>query len=164
MSNQLPHRPESCDTPWRIGVVSSLYNQLWVNGLVLHFEREAKAICPKCELSFVQVPGSFELPLGAQLLADSGTVDALAVFGVLLEGETAHATLVAQAVTQGLMQISLAHRIPVIHEVLLVKNVEQAEKRCLEEEINRGLEAARACIRMLRNTQMINSLSNSRKA
>ena len=163
MSNLLPPRPESCDTPWRIGVVSSIYNPLWVNGLVLHFERESKIICPNCKLSFVEVPGSFELPLGSQLLADSATVDAVVVFGVLLEGETAHATLVAQAVTQGLMQISLAHRIPVIQEVLLVKNVEQAEKRCLGDDINRGTEAARAAIRMLRNTQMINSLSHSRK-
>jgi 6,7-dimethyl-8-ribityllumazine synthase len=46
------------------------------------------------------------------------------------------------------MQISLASRIPVIHEVLSLNNEEQAKQRCLGEEINRGTEAARAAVRI----------------
>jgi 6,7-dimethyl-8-ribityllumazine synthase len=47
------------------------------------------------------------------------------------------------------MEISLKHRVPVIHEVLLLENEAQARVRCLGEEINRGTEAARATVRMI---------------
>ena len=151
----MPPRPEICTTPWRVGVVASLYNPLWVDGLSSHFEAELKAICPNVEIVTYKVPGSFELPLAADILAASGNVDTVAAFGVLLDGETAHATLVAQAITQALMQISLKHGIPVLHEVLLVKNATQAEARCIEEDINRGIEAARAAVRMLQTVQTL---------
>ena len=67
---------------------------------------------------------------------------------MLLEGETAHARLIADSVTKNLQKIALTHRIPVIHEVLLVKNEDQARARCLEPDLNRGTEAARVAVRM----------------
>jgi 6,7-dimethyl-8-ribityllumazine synthase len=69
---------------------------------------------------------------------------------VLLQGATAHATLVAQTVTDALMEISLRHRLPVLHEILLVENEDHAAARCVEPDLNRGTEAARAAVRMLR--------------
>lgn len=155
MSSLMPSRPEACAHAWRIGVVSSLYNPQWVEGLASHFEAEIRAISPNASVVHHQVPGSFELPLAVDVLAETGSVDAIAAFGVLLDGETAHATLVAQAITQSLLASSLKHRIPVLHEVLLVKNAAQAEARCLQDEINRGTEAARAAIRMLRSLQTL---------
>lgn len=155
MSSQLPSRPESCATPWRVAVVASLYNPEWVDGLVSHFENEIRAICPKVDVQIHRVPGSFELPLAVELLASSGTMDAIAAFGVLLNGETAHATLVAQAVTNALLQSSLTHRVPVLHEVLLVQGEAQAHIRCLESDLNRGTEAARAAVRMLRTVRSL---------
>jgi 6,7-dimethyl-8-ribityllumazine synthase len=68
--------------------------------------------------------------------------------GVILQGETAHAQHLGQAVTNGLQQISLEHGVPVIHAVLTLQNEEQARKRCLEEDLNRGTEAARAAFAM----------------
>jgi 6,7-dimethyl-8-ribityllumazine synthase len=78
---------------------------------------------------------------------------------VLLDGSTAHATLVAQAITHQLLQTSITHRIPVLHEVLLVKDATQAEARCLGGEINRGIEAARAGVRMLRTVNAIRAVA-----
>jgi 6,7-dimethyl-8-ribityllumazine synthase len=153
MSSQLPPRPESCTTPWRVAIVASLYNPIWVEGLVSHFESELRLICPQAKVQIHRVPGSFELPLAVELLAASKEVDAVAAFGVLLNGETAHATLVAQAVTHALLESSLKHHLPVLHEVLLVQGEAQAAARCLEADLNRGTEAARAAVRMLRTVE-----------
>lgn len=150
MSSLMPPRPEPCSNPWRVAIVASLYNPEWVNGLVSHFESEIRAISPNVQLKVHHVPGSFEIPLATELIAGSGGVDAVATFGVLLDGQTAHATLVAQAVTTALMQTALHHKIPVLHEILLVKDAAQAIARCLEPDLNRGTEAARAAVRMLR--------------
>jgi len=140
-----------------VAVVASLYNPQWVDGLVSHFESEVLAISPSTKIQVHKVPGSFEVPLAVDLLAESGSFDAVAAFGVLLDGETAHATLVASAITQALLASSLKHRIPVLHEILLVKNAQQAVARCLEADLNRGTEAARAAIRMLRAVESIRS-------
>jgi len=126
-----------------------------VNGLVSHFESELRAISPNSQIQLHHVPGSFEIPLAAEILAGSRSVDAVATFGVLLDGSTAHATLVAQAVTGALLQTSLRHRIPVLHEILLVKDASQAVARCLEPELNRGIEAARAAVQMLRTVEAL---------
>lgn len=150
MSSHLPPRPESCTTPWKVAVVASLYNPTLVDGLVRHFREELQAICPAAQIVVYRVPGSFEVPLGVELAAGRKNFDAIAAFGVLLQGATAHATLVAQAVTDALMQISLRHRLPVLHEILLVEDEAQAVARCVEPELNRGVEAARATVRMLR--------------
>jgi 6,7-dimethyl-8-ribityllumazine synthase len=157
MSTLMPSRPETCPTAWKIAVVASLYNPTWVEGLSSHFRSELLTISPNAEISVHHVPGSFELPLAVSLLAQSKRFDAIAAFGVLLDGETAHATLVAQAITQALLTASLQNQVPVLHEVLLVKNAQQAEDRCLGTELNRGIEAARAAIRMMRTVRSIQS-------
>lgn len=155
----MPSRPESCSNPWRVAVVSSLYNDKWVDGLRSHFSAELKIICPAIQISEHSVPGSFELPLAVDLLAKTHQFDAIAAFGVLLDGETAHATLVAQAITESLLQTSLRSETPVLHEVLLVKNAEQAEARCLGQELNRGVEAARAAVRMMQTVSRIKTVT-----
>jgi 6,7-dimethyl-8-ribityllumazine synthase len=66
---------------------------------------------------------------------------------VIIEGETAHAALIGHTVTEALMRIMLTTGTPVIHEVPLLANEEQAS-RALEEEINRGTEAARVAMQM----------------
>ena len=163
MSSLMPERPGSCATPWKIGVAASLYNQEWVEGLVRHFQNELSAISPCASVTVHWVPGSFELPLAADLMAASGQFECVAAFGVLLDGSTAHATLVAQAITQQLMQSSITHRIPVLHEVLLVKDATQAEARCLGTEINRGIEAAHAALEIAEALASIQSPGSRRQ-
>ena len=80
-----------------------------------------------------------------------GGVDAVFAFGVIWEGQTRHADLIASAVTNALLDLSLRFKVPVFHEVLVVQNEEQARARCTPGvELNRGREAARAAVRMLR--------------
>jgi 6,7-dimethyl-8-ribityllumazine synthase len=97
-------------------------------------------------------------------MAAGGDFECVAAFGVLLDGSTAHATLVAQAITQQLLHTSITHRIPVLHEVLLVKDQDQAEARCLGSQINRGVEAARAAVRMLRAVNAIRKSASALKS
>jgi 6,7-dimethyl-8-ribityllumazine synthase len=155
MSTNFPTRPEKLIEPRRIAIVASEYNRDFVNGLVSHAIEELKIIAPQADVLVVRVPGSFEIPIAVQSLAKYRDPDAILAFGVIFDGETLHASLISTAVTQALMEISLTSEIPVLHEVLVVKNDEQAKARCLSPEINRGTEAARATARILQTLHQI---------
>ncbi len=146
MSNALPTRPRNLTAKRNFAIVASQYNPKYVQGLVDHTSKELYANIPNAGIALHQVPGAFEIPFLVQELARRGGVDVIIALGVIIEGETGHAGHIAATVTDALMQISLSARIPVIHEVLSVKNEEQAARRCLEEDINRGTEAARSAI------------------
>jgi 6,7-dimethyl-8-ribityllumazine synthase len=149
MSHQFPVRPDTQAAAWRFGIVASEYNSQYVDGLVGFAQDELVAIAPKSEATVIRVPGSFEIPIGVQALIDHQPVHAILAFGVIFDGETMHAELIAGAVTTALMNLSLQHKVPILHEVLVVKNDQQATERCLLPKINRGIEAARAAIRVL---------------
>ncbi len=140
-------------------IVASQYNPDFVRGLIEHARAEFTAISPNYNMVVHEVPGAFEIPLVVQEVATRGGIDAILALGVIIEGETQHAALIGAEVTHALQQLALAHRIPVIHEVLLLKNEAQARVRCLEDEINRGTEAARVAARMV---QMLGELRSSR--
>ena len=108
-------------------------------------------------ISVVRVPGAFEIPLAVKLVAMQGQCDGIVALGVVLQGETAHAELIARSVTEALMRLALEFSVPVIHEVLFLKNEEQAKARCLGPKLNRGLEAARAAVAMARTVRQLSS-------
>ena len=68
--------------------------------------------------------------------------------GVIIEGDTNHADLLGHSVTHALLQIMLAARIPVVHEVLTCKDETQAQIRCVDDLYNRVTEAAHTAINM----------------
>ncbi len=146
MSTALPTRPRNLAAKRNFAIVASQYNPRFVQALVDHTCRELYAMIPNAGIQLHQVPGAFEIPILVQEIARTGVVDAIIALGVVIEGETGHAAQITSAVTNALMRISLDYRVPVIHEVLSVKNEEQAAVRCLEEPMNRGVEAARAAV------------------
>lgn len=131
-------------------LVASQYNPEFVQGLVDHAAQEFTRIAPGARLSLYQVPGAFEIPVLIQelIMRPDNEIDVVVALGVILQGDTQHADHIARTVTDSLQQIALSTRIPVIHQVLSCKDEAQAKVRCLEDEFNRGIEAARAAVSM----------------
>ena len=129
MANIIPSRPRQMGPRQTFAIVAGQYNPTYVAGLVDSTRRELDLIGPGMNVILYEVPGAFEIPLVVQEVAARGGIDAIIALGVIIEGETAHATLIARTVTDSLQRIALTQRLPVIHEVLLVKNEEQAKAR-----------------------------------
>jgi len=130
-------------------IIASRYNARYVDAML----RAAKAELWRAEVSRIQivrVPGAYEIPLMAKRLARTlADLSAILCLGVVIRGETEHAEHIGNTVSRALMEIQLAYEIPVIHEVLVLENEEQAYVRCLDPEHNRGTEAAQTALAMV---------------
>jgi 6,7-dimethyl-8-ribityllumazine synthase len=133
---------------FRFAIVASEYNAKFVQGLVDAAIKEISSALPTATVDVHRVPGAFELPILVLEAARSKRgVDAIIAFGVILQGKTAHADLIAESVTDALTHIALETGVPVVHGVLH-GTAAQARVRCLQPRLNRGVEAARTAMRM----------------
>jgi 6,7-dimethyl-8-ribityllumazine synthase len=96
----------------------------------------------------IQVPGSFELPTAARLLATRHNPDAVICLGCVIKGETSHNDYINQAVANGLVNLGIASGRPFIFGVLTPDNEQQALDRAGGQYGNKGVEAAVTGIRM----------------
>jgi 6,7-dimethyl-8-ribityllumazine synthase len=94
------------------------------------------------------VPGSFELTLGAQFLAEYDDLDAVICLGCVIQGETPHFSYICQGVTQGITQLNMEYNIPFIFGVLTTNTQQQAIDRAGGKHGNKGDEAAVTAIKM----------------
>lgn len=144
-----PGSPVSLDA--RFAIVASRYNAKYVDGMLAAARAELKrAGADASHVRVVRVPGAFEIPAVASKLASGRVAEAIICLGVILRGETTHAHHIGEAVSHALAQIQVRESLPVIHEVLLFENESQARVRCLGRDHNRGAEAARTAIEMVR--------------
>ncbi len=95
------------------------------------------------------VPGSFELPLAAQWMANKKDIDAVICLGCVIQGETAHFDYICQAVAYGVMKVNLKSEKPVAFGVLTTLNKQQAIDRAGGQYGNKGEEAADTVVKML---------------
>ena len=147
MSNLISPRPRVAGGAKRhFPIVASQFNATYVKGLIDHVTAELRALIPGATTSLLQVPGAFEIPLVVRELASQKKSDAIIAVGVILKGQTNHAENLSRSVTDALQQIAVTHGVPVINVVLSFDDEIQARERCLENEINRGTEAARAAV------------------
>jgi len=100
-------------------------------------------------ISLVWVPGAFELPLAADLLASSGNHDAVIALGAVIRGGTPHFDYVAGECARGLAQVGLKHGLPVIFGVLTTDTVDQALERAGSGAGNKGFDTAVAALQMI---------------
>lgn len=96
-----------------------------------------------------KVPGSFELSLGAQFMAQRHDIDAVICLGCVIQGETRHFDFICQAVAQGITEVSLKYNKPVIFGVLTPNDQQQALDRAGGRHGNKGVEAAATAMKML---------------
>lgn len=133
----------------RFGIVVSDWNReiTWelLNGAVKTLQKHGTT---DKNIHIKHVPGSFELTLGAQLIAENDDVDAVICLGCVIQGETPHFTYICQGVTQGITQLNLEYNMPFIFGVLTVDSQEQARERAGGIHGNKGDEAAITAIRM----------------
>jgi 6,7-dimethyl-8-ribityllumazine synthase len=93
-------------------------------------------------------PGSYEIPLLAQKLAQSGSYSAVICLGAIIKGGTPHFEYVASELSKGIARVSLDTGIPVINGVITAENLEQAIERAGTKMGNKGFDAAVAAIEM----------------
>ncbi|MDP4678992.1 MAG: 6,7-dimethyl-8-ribityllumazine synthase, partial [Cyclobacteriaceae bacterium] len=97
----------------------------------------------------IDVPGSFELSLGAQKMAEKEEIDAVICIGCVIQGETKHFDFICSAVANGITHVSLKYNKPVIFGVLTPNTQKQALDRAGGKHGNKGDEAAITAIKML---------------
>ena len=95
------------------------------------------------------VPGTFELPLGCQLVFENTFLDGVIAIGSVIQGETKHFDFVCQGTTQGLMDVSLKYNRPAIFCVLTDNTMQQAIDRSGGKHGNKGVECAVALLKMI---------------
>ena len=100
-------------------------------------------------ISIVKVPGSFEIPLMAKKLADSGKYDAIICLGTVIRGATPHFEYISAEVTKGIAKVTLDSGIPISFGILTTDNIEQAIERAGTKSGNKGWDAAMSAIEMV---------------
>ena len=126
---------------WNLEITKALYEGAYKT-LVKHGADKDKIVIH-------EVPGSFELTLGAQLLAEKQYVDAVICIGCVIKGETPHFDFISSAIANGVTQLNIKYNKPVIFGVLTTNNLKQAKERAGGKHGNKGDEAAITAIKML---------------
>lgn len=126
---------------WNEQVTEALYSGA--------YQTLANAGVPRENIERVNVPGTFELSLGGQWMAERKDIDAVICLGCVIQGETRHFDFICDAVANGVTNVSLKYNKPVIFGVLTTDSMKQALDRAGGKHGNKGDEAAATAIQML---------------
>lgn len=153
----MKHAPPSptirANPSWRVGIVAAPFYKEETEAIIA----SAKSFLlqsgiPEEHVTVHLVPGSFEVPLIGSALAKAKKVDALIGIGIVVQGETFHANLLAQEATRGMMEVQLQYQIPFAFEILWVNDIAQARERG-----HKGAEAANAVVQSLAELERVRS-------
>ena len=126
---------------WNINITSNLLKGAY-DTLIKHGAQ-------KKNIFVKYVPGSFELPIGAQTIIEKTDVDAVICLGSVIQGDTKHFDFVCQATALGIKDVALSYNVPVIFGVLTDNTLQQAIDRSGGKHGNKGDEAAVTAIKMV---------------
>lgn len=148
MSLDAPALTPTDGSQFSLGIVAARFNGELVDGLLRELQATwARHGVAADRVELLRVPGSHEVPVAVQLLADARRHDCIVALGVLVGGDTNHHELVGTSVSHALQAIATASRIPVINGVVVADTRAQAEARCTGP-IKRGAEFAQAALEM----------------
>jgi len=133
----------------KFGIVASRFNEFitgrLVDGALDGLQRHGVA---DSDIEILKVPGAYEVPLAAKLLAQSKRFHAILCLGAVIRGATPHFEYVSAEVSKGVAAVSLEVGVPVIFGVLTTDTIEQAIERAGTKSGNKGWDAALAAIEM----------------
>lgn len=135
----------------KFGIVQSRFNDFisgrLVEGAIDGLERHG---AKRENITIAKVPGSYEIPMVAKKMAESGKYDAVICLGAVIRGSTPHFDYVAGEAAKGIAMVGLEVGIPVIFGVLTTDTIEQAVERAGTKAGNKGYDAAMSAIEMVR--------------
>ena len=132
----------------RIAFVQACWHRDLVDRCRDAFLAEIAELLPAAEITTFEVPGAFEIPLHAKLLATSGRFDAVVAAGLVVDGGIYRHEFVADAVISGLMRVQLDTDVPVFSAVLTPQQFHEHadhQRFFAEHLVGKGREVARAC-------------------
>ena len=147
----LERKPDSDASGLRFCVVAARFNAEYVERLLagaLQVLRGRGADDAAIETWWV--PGSYELPLAARWAADSRRFDAVVALGCVIRGDTIHFEIVSMESSRALMDLAVGRKLPLGIGIITVNTEEQAWARARASELNKGGDAARAALAVLR--------------
>jgi len=134
----------------KYGIVISRFNEFISNKLLAGaLDALTRHGVTDDEITVAWTPGSFEIPLVALKMAESGKYDAVIALGAVIRGGTPHFDYIASEVSKGVAQVALTTRVPVLFGVLTTDTIEQAIERAGMKAGNKGFDAAVAAIEMV---------------
>lgn len=133
----------------RVGIVAAEWNDNIISPLLQGAidTLTENGMCPE-NIFVSRVPGTVELTYGAKRMIDSLSPDAVIVLGCVVRGDTPHFDYVCDSVTQGVTELNLRERVPVIFGVITTNNMEQALDRAGGKVGNKGSECAATALKM----------------
>jgi 6,7-dimethyl-8-ribityllumazine synthase len=147
-------------TGLRVGVVVAKFNKFVTSKLLAScLEGLTKHGVKEQDIEVVRVPGAFELPLVAKMLAKSARVDAVICLGAVIRGDTPHFDYISAEASRGIGQAALDADVPIIFGVLTTDTVAQAMERADPAKFNRGGEAAKSAIEMASVLKQLRTLA-----
>lgn len=134
----------------RVAIIASRWNPTIVDALVDGARLAMVAHgASAAAVDVIRVPGAWELPIIAARLAEAGAHAAIVALGCVVRGDTRHYEHVADCCANGLMQVALQYRLPVLNGVLAVENEADAHDRAGGPHGNKGEEVALAALDMI---------------
>jgi 6,7-dimethyl-8-ribityllumazine synthase len=151
MSTQAPaFVPSDVPPDARVAVVAARFNAPIVDELLAGCLRRLKALnVPEDRIDVHRVPGAFELPVAAKVLAQTRRFHAVICLGCVIRGDTPHFDYVAGEAARGIQQVALSERVPVIFGVLTTNTEQQALDRIGGSHGHAGERAAEAALEMI---------------
>src|SRR5713101_5764432 len=152
MSAKIQHneiRGEFSGAGLRFGIVASRFNSFITERLLAGaLDALGRAGAEEKQIEIVHLPGSFEIPVAAKKLAETGRFDAIICIGCVLRGETPHFEYIATEVARGIQLAQIDTGVPMIFCVLTCDTLEQAIDRAGLKSGNKGFEAGLAALEM----------------